>query len=308
MKRLVVFLILILAVATGILYFGISSTQSFSASVSVACTNEGALRVLSTAQKGWPGEKLNDSAYQFNQLRYTVSSTLINLTGLRFDFQEKNLHAELAIDEIMPDSSVFTITANTQLSNNPVKRMKEYVALSGLKKEITALLAALKNNFDGEEIVYGLKVEMGRVKDSIMISTRKLMNHYPTVDEVYGLIDGIRSYLQQKGGIETSAPMLNVFKEAPDQYLVMTAIPTKTIVEGNDMYLQKRMLPNGYILMSEVEGGPAVLQQAEEAMRQYVTDHQKSSPAIPFQMLLTDRRAEPDTSKWKTRLYYPVMY
>ena len=102
--------------------------------------------------------------------------------------------------------------------------------------------------------------------------------------------------------------MLNVFEEGPNQFLVMVAVPTKTLVNGNETFLQKRMLANGFILVSEVQGGNAAIQRAEAAMKQYATDHQKSSPAIPFQMLLTDRRAEPDSAKWKTRLYYPVMY
>jgi hypothetical protein len=170
------------------------------------------------------------------------------------------------------------------------------------------LLAALKNRFDGEEVVYGMNITMSRVTDSVMISTRTLLDHYPSVEEIYLMIDEIRSYIRKNGGEETSNPMLNVFKEDKNQYLVMVAVPTRTAIDGNETFLQKRMLANGYILVSEVRGGEATIQRAEAAMKQYVTDHQKSSPAIPFQMLLTDRRAEPDTSKWKTKLYYPVMY
>jgi hypothetical protein len=38
-----------------------------------------------------------------------------------------------------------------------------------------------------------------------------------------------------------------------------------------------------------------------------VQDHQRVAPAIPFQSLVTDRTKQPDTSKWVTRLYWPIM-
>lgn len=308
MKRVLVILILLVAVLFGILYFGISSTQSFSKSVLVACTNEGAMRVLVTeraVKQGWPGEKLNDSTYNFNGLQYTVGASLINVTALRFN---NVAYGELIVDETMPDSCRFTINYAQQLPVNPLNRIKTYFGLQKTKETVDAMLAALQKNFIGEELVYGINISMSRVTDSVMISTRKLMNRQPTIAEVYEMIDAIRTYIKSNGGEETSAPMLNVFEEGANQYLVMVAVPVKTVIKGNETFLLKMMLPNGFILVSEVVGGDDVIKKGEVALRQFVIDHQKSSPAIPFQMLVTDRRAEPDTTKWKTKLYYPVMY
>ena len=308
MKRVAVILIVLLIILTGFLYIGISSTQSFSKSVVVACTNEGALRVLvneRNSKNGWPGEKLNDSTYQLNNLRYSIGETLINTTSL--NYFEKGL-GELIIEETTPDSSRFTVLVSQKLSLNPLQRVTDFLALRQTKKQIGDFLTLLKQNFDGEELVYGIAIKMSRVTDSAMISTRTLMNHYPSVTEVYEMIDAIRSYIKANGGEETSAPMLNVFEEGENQYLVMVAVPTTTYVKGNETFLQKRMLANGYILVSEITGGNYTIKKTEKAMQQYITDHQKSSPAIPFQMLLTDRRLESDTTKWKTKVYYPVMY
>lgn len=308
MKRVVVLLLLLLIVLTVILYFAISSTQSFSKSVAVACSNEGALRVLMNerkTKKGWPGEKLNDSTYQLKDLKYCIGANLINTTSLNFFEQGRG---ELVIEQTSPDSSRFTLLVTQQLSLNPLKRLADFFAMKQTKKWVTDFLTSLKQNFDGEELVYGIGIKMSRVTDSAMISTRTVMNHYPSVTEVYELIDAIRTYIKEKGGEETSAPMLNVYEEGMNQYLVMVAVPTITYVQGNETFLQKRMLANGFILMSDVTGGDITIKNGMAALQQYVMDHHKSSPAIPFQMLLTDRRKEADTSKWKTRLYYPVMY
>ncbi|MBX9782078.1 MAG: hypothetical protein K2X48_02185 [Chitinophagaceae bacterium] len=308
MKRVVVLLIVLLIVLTGILYFGISSTQSFSKSVVVACSNEGALRVLLNermSKKAWPDEKLNDSTYQLKDLKYCIGASLINTTPLNF-FEHGN--GELLIEQTTPDSSRFTLLVTQRLSLNPLKRVTGFFAMKQTNERLTDFLTALKQNFDGEELVYGIGIKMSHVTDSAMISTKKVMNHYPSVTEVYEMIDAIRTYIKEKGGEETSAPMLNVYEEGKNQYLVMVAVPTKTPVAGNETFLQKRMLANGFILVSEVTGGDASIKKGEASMQQFVMDHHKSSPAIPFQMLLTDRRAVTDTSKWKTRLYYPVMY
>ena len=62
----------------------------------------------------------------------------------------------------------------------------------------------------------------------------------------------------------------------------------------------------GNILEAKVVGGPATIEKGEIAMKNFAKDYGKVSPAIPFQLLVTDRNKEQDTSKWITYLKYPV--
>jgi hypothetical protein len=41
-------------------------------------------------------------------------------------------------------------------------------------------------------------------------------------------------------------------------------------------------------------------------MKNYISDYQRTVMAIPFQSLVTDRRKEADTTKWLTKLYFPI--
>jgi hypothetical protein len=41
-------------------------------------------------------------------------------------------------------------------------------------------------------------------------------------------------------------------------------------------------------------------------MENYARDHKKQSPAIPYQLLVTNRLTEADTTKWITQINYPV--
>lgn len=308
MKRVVIILILLIAVLLGVLYFGIASTQSFTAVRNVTCNSAGALRMLLTKNTGWPGEQLNDSSYRFANGTYSIQNSLINSAELLLKENNASGRVSFFVEQLSADSSRFTISHASVLSKNPVIRVQQYFGIKKIKQSANQLLEALASKFADETIVYGIKIERTRVKDSAMVSMKQMLNHYPTTNEVYAMVDQIRAYIEKNGGEENNAPMLNVYKESASSYLVMAAIPAKTSIPSNETFVLKKMLVNGFILVSEVTGGTHTILQGEEAMKQYVVDHQKSSPAIPFQLLLTDRRAEPDTTRWKTRLYYPVMY
>ena len=62
----------------------------------------------------------------------------------------------------------------------------------------------------------------------------------------------------------------------------------------------------GNILVAEVKGDNARIDQCEQAMKYYVEDYQKSSPAISFQRLITNRLTEKDSTKWVTTINYPI--
>jgi hypothetical protein len=69
----------------------------------------------------------------------------------------------------------------------------------------------------------------------------------------------------------------------------------------------KWMMKGGNILSGEVIGGPQEIDAATKQFELYIHDYQRTIIAIPFQMLITDRTKEPDSTKWITRIYYPVV-
>jgi hypothetical protein len=65
------------------------------------------------------------------------------------------------------------------------------------------------------------------------------------------------------------------------------------------------MVP-GTILVAEVKGGTATVEEGFRQLEFYIDEHELSSPGRPFQSLITDRSIEKDSTKWVTKLYYPV--
>jgi effector-binding domain-containing protein len=307
MKRLLLFLVLLLIASIVFVYLFIPTKQSFSVTELVPCTATGAVRTLAI-NKGWPGVQHNDSSYLFQQMHYTAKNMQLNSFALQLKSESLSANAVLLVEEVHADTAKFSINFVAVLAANPVSRVLEFFQLKKLKATATVLLTEMKQSFADETIIYGILIERTNVKDSTMISLRKTFRNEPTVTDVYTMIDALRAYISSNNGEEQNAPMLHVYKEAEDSYLAIVAIPTKTDVTPNENFLLKRMLAGGFILTTDITGGTKTVEQALNVMKQYVTDHRKSTPAIPFQLLLTDRRTESDTLKWKTKLYYPIFY
>ena len=99
---------------------------------------------------------------------------------------------------------------------------------------------------------------------------------------------------------------MNITKADSFRYQIMVAIPiNKSLKSEGDIFI-RRMLYNGNLLMTEVRGGRNTINNALVQLTNYVRDHQYTSPAIPYESPVTDRIAEPDTTRWVTRIYYPI--
>jgi hypothetical protein len=59
------------------------------------------------------------------------------------------------------------------------------------------------------------------------------------------------------------------------------------------------------VLVTEIKGGPYLIQQVYRQMENYMNDHHIINPAKPFEMLVTNRLLVTDTSRWITRVYFP---
>ena len=91
-------------------------------------------------------------------------------------------------------------------------------------------------------------------------------------------------------------------------YETMVAISIDHVIPASNDFFISRMVPmKDRFLETEVTGGTGRIQQAHQAVSKYMIDHALSAPARPFEILVTDRRQEGDTSKWKTLIYYPSM-
>lgn len=316
MKKWVIGLMVGIVVIIVSIYIFIPTFIQFNRIVVVNATQEGLYRSLISSKdwsKWWPGnmvlENNSDSSlkYEYNKSAYRVTGN--GYVNMMISISGNNFIAKTSLT-IVPqkiDSLLLQWAAVIPTSFNPIKRVQLYFASLTLKKDMGTILGGIQSHFRKTENIYHIKIQNELVKDSFLVSTSAQSKTYPSINEIYSLINKLKKYISSQSAIETGYPMLNIIKQDSILWLTKVAIPTNRILESSSDISFKKMLGAGKILMAEIKGGPETIQYAFDQMENYINDYQYAAPAIPFQSLITDRTKETDTSKWKTSIYYPVM-
>lgn len=262
-------------------------------------------RSLSSAsnwQKWWPA----DSPLNFNGKSYKIIASNMNLFDIQVNSGNDTMKSRLALLFLSNDSSLVTWQAETEKSTSPFTRFFRYKEAKEIERDMTEILTSLRDFAEKTENIYGFDVKRAIVTDSVLVSTRSSFDHKPGVHEVDNMIQRLKIYIAQHGAVEKNLPMLNVRKIDSSHYEVMTAIPVDRELPATKEFAPKFLFKGGNILEAEIKGGPATIETAFDQLENYRVDYKFTTPAIPFQSLVTDRVKEPDTTKWITRLYYPV--
>lgn len=256
--------------------------------------------------KWWPGEKINDSIFSFQDTRYSVLKS--NALGISISASKNDFSVTGEINTIVVGRDSAAIILDYQSFNagyNPIKRIENYFKAVRLKKQSEIILSAFKQFATDKKNIYGLDIIEAKVKDSSLISTKKYFDHYPTNKEVDDLINKLKQHIAANGGVIKDYPMLNIHINEDKKYEAMVAIPLlKDIPVKGDIIIKKMILGN--ILEAKLTGGDFSINNGMNALKNYAKDHEKVSPAIPFQLMITDRNRETDTTKWVTVVKYPV--
>lgn len=174
-------------------------------------------------------------------------------------------------------------------------------------KVANTLLQNATNYFNDEEKVYGFKTKIERTSDFYLLSLKNTTNRKPTIEDIYKLIATVENYTALKQGKVKNPPMLNVYEEEPNKFTTMVAVPTTFQIAGEGNIYFKQLV-DGNLLTAIIKGGPFTVEKAELQLKTYLTEHKMTSPAIPYQTLITNRMQEIDTNKWVTKLNYPIFY
>ncbi|HEU0112877.1 MAG TPA: GyrI-like domain-containing protein [Flavisolibacter sp.] len=246
------------------------------------------------------------NAYTKNNTRFRFNRMVIDL--VRADVRNEDLQMEsfIRILPVTKDSTRLLWTGKTGATKNPFKRIENYFNWKEANSNIDIVIEDLREFLSSEERVYGFTVNHAMVTDTLLITTAKKMNHYPTVPEYYAMIAQLREYAAASGARETNFPMLNVTQLNDSLYETRVGLPLDKHLKDKGAIAFRRMVA-GKILIAEVRGGTGQVNQALIQMDNYLLEHGRVAPAIPFQSLVTDRSLQPDSANWITKIYYPVL-
>jgi hypothetical protein len=259
--------------------------------------------------KWWPGkiEKLgNKTIGTYKNATYQIIEKSYNNTQIALVYNKEITVINLAIAGFNRDSVKVICQYNDTASLNPFTRISRYNRAVYIKQNIKDVMQKLQQFLEKTSNIYGYNIISTMVKDTALMSTKTYINHAPSTADIYSLVNDLRNHIKQQGGTIVNAPMLNVTKETETSYKVMVAIPVNhTLAETNTIQLKRMVI--GRILESDsIKGGPATVAHSFKMFEKYFADFKHTSPAIPYQQLITDREKESDTTKWVTRFYYPI--
>lgn len=254
----------------------------------------------------WPGKLKSPAAFEYKGNTFTIqekrlSSLVVNITN-----GKDSASTELIFVPTENDSTELTWNDIGKTSMKPLEGLKKIFWNKNINSDIRFLLNRIQSFYSNEDNVYSLHIQKDFVADSNYIFTSATSANYPVTDTIYKMIDRLKNYVSKNGAKETGYPMLNIFKER-ESYIVKVALPVDKKLTNSGDIKYRWMLKGGNILIAEVKGGSYQIEKAFKEMANYVEDHNRVAPAIPFQSLITDRRQEPDTNKWVTKIYWPVM-
>jgi hypothetical protein len=287
----------------------IPGSHSYSYQSNLSLPASAILRLLTDSgqtSRWWPDSTAQGPKWNWEQGSYQVRQTF--LTQINFECERNGIGSSLVISVAAtgPTSSMLICNVQSKPGVSFVWRPIQFLSMMRQKREHARLMDTLSRFFGRTDLVYGFRIEHQKVKDGTLLSMRQQFDHIPTTLDIAVMVDSVRNRIRTLGGKETNLPMLNVYTSENGHIEAMTAVATDRELTGEEPFSLKRMLPGGNILVAEVRGGPHRIQECQEAVDAYVKDHRLLSPAMSFQRMITDRRAEPDTNRWVTTINYPI--
>lgn len=294
MKKWLILLLIILIAGLAGVYIFIPGKLIIGEVAYVNCSQKGAYRILTsekTFPDWWPGK--------------LIKKRLINSLETEMHYENAVFAGTLYILPLPQDSAMINWQSSLPTSMNPVQRIIQYRQAILIKDSMHIILDSLRHYLDKKENVYGMSISESSINNTVLIATRSVMASYPSTNDIYALVGKLKDYAKGHDAKETGAPMVHIESLPSHQYEAMVAIPiNKELPESGSIFPRKMIL--GKYMVSEVKGGNNRVKEAFQQMQLYFDDYRRTSMAIPFEILVTDRSKEPDTTKWITKIYAPV--
>jgi hypothetical protein len=313
MKKWLIALVSFCLLLIGGVYIFIPGTLIISTIVTITSAKNATNRFLldeTRWHKWWPNQESryasdSVSSFFYNGYSYHITEIFTDKINVLTINGPDTLTTSINILPINNSNVTLQWQGSLATSLNPLEKILQYRKGTRIKKNMTSIFQTLQAFLEKNSNVYGFPIEEIISKDSTLIATKYVSKSYPEVKEIYGLIDTMKKYIVKQGAIQTNHPMLRVSIINDSIYQTLVAIPTNKVLNGNGLFFFQRFVPYK-TLTGKVRGGVRSIEMAFKQMEIFVDDHQRTSMAVPFQLLVSDRTFETDSLKWITVICQPV--
>ncbi len=227
---------------------------------------------------------------------------------LVLDQETKPLYINLNNYTDASNNAMIMASYSLRSNGSLIERIKNWLINYKIKNQLKVIIEKIGLNCEDLTNAYGGDIVHTNLTDSTLIYIKTATDSFPTVAEIYNKIQLLENYAVSKGAKSTNPPMLNIKKIRIDdtKFEFSVALPINKDLPSFDNIVPKRMLVGGKFLTTTVIGGLGNVSKMETNLENYLSDYSYSSPAIPFQSLVTNRLDQKDSTQWITKLYYPI--
>ncbi|MEJ0104819.1 MAG: hypothetical protein WDO19_20695 [Bacteroidota bacterium] len=241
---------------------------------------------------------------------YSFKFSKFNITEVQkviiYDNNNDSLNSSVSVTLSGRDSSFLYWNCDLKTTLSPVNRIRQYLKAIEIKKAITKILGAFSAYTANTTNIYGISIRRGKVTDSVLISEKKELPVYPGVPEIYSSINSLKQYIVQQRANQVDSPICNITPKVNGGFALIVAIPINKTIKENEIKKIKTLMYNGNQLITEVKGGDYTINKALKSLDNYISDYQLTPAVLPYLSLLTDREKVTDSSKWITKICYPI--
>ena len=294
MKKWMIALILLAAIVLVFIYQLIPAATTVTTVIDLKANATAVARTLG-AQQVW--DKLAPGTYHVTERLQNGGK--IAVSG------SQDIQGQVMTVPIRDDSSALDWQLTFSPRTGLFSRFQNYNTARALKNQMQHTARQLKVYYEADSNTYGIHIINQSTTDTLLIATRFSSATYPQTEQIYSNVDRLRKFAATRNVSEVSSPMLNITLTDSNTYNCMVGLPINKIINATGDIFFVRMVP-GRFLTAELHGGTSTVRFGHDMIREYIVDYRKLLMAMPFEHLITDRRATPDTTKWITTLYYPV--
>lgn len=255
----------------------------------------------------FPGDTLANNSFKINDRIYNIIGMNVSSVDIEMYNESAPEHKWIANIAVYhtSDSTFFIYQAKqARPTLNLFTKLSSWLNMNEQNQQINMICDAASTYFNSIEHIYGFKIIENKMPDLTMVATKMTSIDTPDVKSIYALIGTLRDAIKSSTATPIDSPMLNITRTSEKEILTMVAIPISKDIPTHGNILLKKMIP-GNKLETTVKGGEKQLIAALRAMEHFKEDQVKTSPAIPYQVLLNYRLTTPD-SLWMTKINYPI--
>jgi effector-binding domain-containing protein len=192
-----------------------------------------------------------------------------------------------------------------KLGNNPVTRYMGLLIDRRLERDLQCGLDSLKKIVEDIYALSQLPFKESQIKPFYYVGIREKIKPSEIARRMNMNFKELMTYVEKNKLKMTNAPFSICYSFTKDEVDYEAGVPVENCKISTDK-IKVKQLKISKVIIADYYGPYSGLGKEYEAIGKWIVDNKKKVSGAPLEMYITDPVTEKDTSKWLTKIYYPI--